>query len=102
MSGSTRRLMMPAPAAPRLMGDANLDGVVDDNDLSLLLAHWGQDVTGEPDGGWGRGEFSGAAPVDDNDLSLLLANWTGAGAVPEPASALALLLGACAVVRRRR
>ena len=43
------------PAAP---GDSNLDGVVDDDDLSLLLAHWGQDRTADPDGGWGKGEFN--------------------------------------------
>ena len=57
----------------RLTGDANLDGVVDDADLSLLLANWQQDATGDPDGGWGRGEFDGIAPVQDSDLSLLLA-----------------------------
>ena len=85
------------------MGDANLDGVVDDNDLSPLLAHWGQDVTGQPGRGWGQGEFDGLAPVQDNDLSLLLANWTGAGAVPEPASAMVVLLGfASAALRRGR
>ena len=84
----------------RLMGDANRDGFVDDNDLSLLLANWGKDV------GWGQGEFSGTAPVDDNDLSLLLANWTGSApagiAVPEPASAALLVLGALVALRRRR
>ena len=58
------------------MGDANLDGVVDDLDLSLLLAHWNQDSTGDCDGGWGMGEFDGVAPVQDNDLALLLLNWT--------------------------
>jgi len=63
----------------RANGDANDDGVVDDNDLSLLLSHWGQNVTGDPNGGWAKGEFSGSAPVNDDDLSLLLANWTGAG-----------------------
>ena len=83
-----------------LIGDANGDGVVDDRDLSLLLANWGQDATGDPDGGWGRGEFNGVAPVQDADLSLLLANWSGAGAVPEPASLL-LFGGALAVLMNR-
>ncbi len=53
-------------------GDADLDGYVCDNDLSLLLANWRQ-----ADAGWRRGEFSGDGFNDDDDLSLLLANWTG-------------------------
>ena len=88
--------------AGALTGDANGDGVVDDRDLSLLLANWNQDATGDPDGGWGRGEFNAAAPVEDADLSLLLANWTAASVVPEPASALLLLLGFAAATLRRR
>ena len=84
------------------VGDANGDGVVDDADLSLLLAHWDQDVTGDPDGGWGKGEFNATAPVNDNDLSLLLANWTGAGsAVPEPAAMSLLAFGGVMLLRRR-
>ncbi len=56
-------------------GDANLDGAVDDNDLSLLLANWAAGTT------WATGNFidtvGGGATVNDDDLSLLLANWTG-------------------------
>ncbi len=89
----------PDPNDP-LMGDANLDGFVDDSDLSLLLANW------QTDADWGHGEFSGSNPVDDNDLSLLLANWTGSGSagltVPEPASASLLVLGALLAIRRHR
>jgi hypothetical protein len=59
--------------SPRVSGDANRDGRVDDDDLSLLLANWGQETD------WAHGELSGQTPVNDHDLSLLLAYWTGAG-----------------------
>ena len=88
--------------AVRTPGDADLNGVVNDADLSLLLAHWGQDVTGEADGGWGKGEFDATAPVQDNDLSLLLANWTaGAASVPEPLTALLLAAALPGLIGRR-
>ncbi len=93
-------LVLSGLTGGRLMGDANGDGFVDDNDLSLLLANWATDTD------WAHGEFSGEAPVDDNDLSLLLANWTGsepAGmTVPEPASLAFLTLGGLGLLRRRR
>ena len=88
-----------------LVGDANRDGVVDDADLSLLLANWNQDVTRDPDGGWGKGEFDASAPVQDADLSLLLANWTGSPdsvGIPEPAALSLLTVSAVVLVRRRR
>jgi len=59
--------------SPRVNGDANRDGLVDDDDLSLLPANWNRETD------WIHGEFSGRPPVNDDDLSLLLANWTGAG-----------------------
>ena len=78
-------------------GDADRDGDVDDDDLSLLLANWGGNVDCT------KGEFSGASPVDDDDLSLLLANWTGAvAAVPEPATMALIALGGVALLRRKR
>ena len=89
-----------SPTQLRISGDANGDGSVDDNDLSLLLVHWGQDLAGNPDGGWGSGEFDGDPPVNDDDLSLLLTNWTGNGSVPEPV-ALGLFgpVAVCLLVR---
>ena len=77
-------------------GDADLDGDVDDDDLSLLLAGWGQNTD------WSHGEFDGVPPVDDSDLSLLLAHWTGSAAVPEPATLGLVAVGAPVLLRRNR
>ena len=97
-----RENSITAITAGKVVGDANLDGAVDDADLSLLLANWNTDVTGEPDGGWGKGEFNEIAPVDDSDLSLLLANWSRGGAVPGPATVLLIAAGGFAGALRRR
>ena len=83
-----------SPATP---GDANLDGKVDINDLTVVLAHYGQ--TGMA---WSQGEFTGDGTVDINDLTIVLAHYgqsdgAAAGpvaAVPEPASLLLLAAGA--------
>ena len=86
-------LALVAPA-----GDANLDGTVDDDDLSLLLAHWGRQAT------WPIGDFDGDSLAADNDLSLLLTSWTdiAAGAsVPEP-SCLWLATAVAVILRRRK
>ena len=74
---------------PTLSGDANLDGKVDINDLTIVLAHYNQSagVT------WGQGDFTGSGKVDINDLTIVLAHYNqsvGASAgnlaaVPSPA-----------------
>ena len=85
----------------QIMGDVNLSGLVDDDDLSLLLANWNAGTT------WGTGDLNASGNVDDDDLSLLLANW-GAGsspapeAIPEPATLSLLTIGAGVLLRRRR
>ena len=51
-------------------GDANGDGKVDINDLTIVLAHYGQ--TGQT---WSTGEFTGDGTVDINDLTIVLAHY---------------------------
>ncbi len=87
---------------PILLGDINGNGFVDEYDLSLLLANWGNAPLG-----WTTGDFTGDGVADHVDLSVLLANWTGpppAGAVPvpEPASLALMGFGALVTLRRRR
>jgi hypothetical protein len=73
-------------------GDANGDGRVDINDLTIVLANY--NLTGT----WSQGEFTGSGTVDINDLTIVLANYNqtfgaaagGMASVPEP-SALALV-----------
>jgi len=85
-------------------GDASGDGFVDDNDLAVLLGNW------EADPGtittWQLGDFTDDTDVDDDDLAVLLGNWTGpppgGAAVPEPVSAILLLIGAPVAAWRRR
>jgi probable HAF family extracellular repeat protein len=76
-------------------GDANGDGRVDINDLSMVLADFGKaGMT------WSQGDFTGDGTVDINDLTLVLANFNtsyssaGIKAVPEPSCIALLGIGA--------
>jgi GH25 family lysozyme M1 (1,4-beta-N-acetylmuramidase) len=83
----------PVAYAIPISGDATLDGTVDINDLSVLLANYNR--TGML---WAQGDFTGDATVDISDLSKVLANYNhsallgGAAvqAVAEPSSLLLL------------
>ena len=82
-----------------LPGDADLDGTVDINDLSIVLTNY--NMTGMT---WTQGEFIGDGTVDINDLTIVLANYNqsagssaaGVAAVAEPSTtAIALSPAAC-------
>jgi len=86
------------PDAP---GDANGDGVVNEEDAAILAKNWLlKDVAK-----WKDGDFNGDGNVDDLDASILAANWlysgSGAAAVPEPSLALLLGVLASALLLRR-
>ena len=75
---------------PLTAGDANGDGKVDINDLTIVLTNYGK--TGRD---WWQGDFTGDGIVNVNDLTIVLANFAmksaaGITAVPEP-SAFAIL-----------
>jgi hypothetical protein len=63
------------PTGSNCPADLNDDGVVDGNDLGLLLAAWGPC----PTSGACPGDFNGDGAVDGADLGILLAAW---GACP--------------------
>ena len=82
--------------------DLNMDGFVDGLDLGILLGNF--DQNGVPASG---GELNGTDPVDGLDLGILLGAWNPppsvAGAtVPEPSSAVLLLVASLSLMSRRR
>ncbi len=89
------------------LGDTNLDGVVDANDLANTLAGLNGGLTG-----WANGDFNYSGTVTTADVTLLLNSLANqgaplgnpggpSGAVPEP-SGLAFLVPAAVLFRRRR
>jgi len=94
-----------------LFGDANRDGLVNVQDLSILAVNWGSDSAG-----WDTADFTGDGRVGVRDLALLATYFqtlpvgapsvdgaTGrapAGTLPEPSALVVLLVGAMGLVRR--
>jgi autotransporter-associated beta strand protein len=85
-------------------GDTNSDGVVDAADFIALKKNFGAGPGAS--GGATIGDFNASGTVDWNDLSTLMTNMgSGSGApavTPEPCSAMLLVFGAAALLRRRR
>jgi hypothetical protein len=107
---------------PRIPGDANRDGVVDFNDLAALAQNYnseGENLV------WDHGDFNGDQVIDFNDLAMLAQHYNSStllpsdiiqlpnypfslggapvsGAVPEPATALAIVGLTFTLTRRRR
>jgi autotransporter-associated beta strand protein len=105
-----------------LLGDANLDGLVNSADFNILAANFNQSITG-----WDQGDFNYDGLVNSADFNALAANFnqgvSGAATagdvaaldafaaanglslptsiVPEPASAALLLVGAASLLSRR-
>lgn len=87
------------------LGDANLDGKVDDTDLAAVQASLGMSGSG-----WADGNFSLDTRVTLYDAYLLFKNygydWDAPAAtvapIPEPASLVMLALGGLLVAHRRR
>ncbi|TWT48378.1 beta strand repeat-containing protein [Botrimarina hoheduenensis] len=91
-------------AAAGVPGDFSGDGIVDNTDLNLLLANWGQPTPPAPTG-WNGTQPTGSA-IDNDELNTLLANWgfgaSSGTAVPEPGMLSLALMGILLAPTRHR
>ena len=88
-----------------IAGDANGNGQVEQADLDAVLNNWGNTGPGLT---WATGDFNNNGQVEQGDLDAVLNNWGSTAApnftgfaVPEPATAVALLGLAGLALRRR-
>lgn len=99
-SGRTRIVEVQAMMTTVLPGDANDDGMVDEDDAAILAAHWLKQGSST----WGQGDFNGDGNVNDVDAAMMATNWgvgTSSASVPEP-SVLILLCSAIAILWIKR
>ena len=85
---------------PLLDGDVDRDGFVDSGDLNVIIANWGLS-----DASRIQGDLTGEGYVGGPDYNEVLAHWgTGTAPepenIPEPTTAVLLLVGALAFLRR--
>ncbi len=96
-------------------GDANGDGLINDDDASILVANWHSN-----EATWAMGDFDFDSDVDGDDMVIMAGNWQHTyerlypwyyngdyppldlSQVPEPSAALLLLSGICSVALLRR
>ena len=85
-----------------LPGDTDFDGDVDQHDLNTVIQAYGNTVTA---GDAASGDVTGDGGVGIDDLDTVLARWTSQAQpvmVPEPATALPIILAIVFYRRRRR
>ena len=87
-----------------LPGDYNGNGLVEQEDLDLVLANWGDPAASAP-GTWINDPPEGN--IDQTELDKVLANWGNASArgsnlVPEPGSGLVVLVCLSLLAARSR
>ncbi|MHC4561798.1 MAG: dockerin type I domain-containing protein [Planctomycetota bacterium] len=83
------------------MGDFNLDGRVDDDDLAVLQAGFGT----SSGLGWASGNTNADVFIDATDLAVFAAGYgfdAGGEPIPEPATIVVIAVGGVALLLRRR
>lgn len=102
MTFTTEVNILPELTPPPLAGDLNGDGKVRSEDLDIVRANWGENVS---PGCLPCGDPSGDGMVGSADLDIVRANWgIAASAVPEPGVFLLGIIGLvlCTLWRRER
>jgi hypothetical protein len=103
-----------ARAQAAFEGDANLDGLVNGSDFSILATNFDKAVAG-----WNQGDFNYDGAANGSDFAALAANFneganqsaiigglnsndSSPAAIPEPASASLLAIASLKLLTRRR